>query len=325
MGYGTNPEGRFRLKYGVPDLNTEVGRAEYKARANAVLENFFGPGTEITQGAGEITDNIAAAVVNGSLLVFGLGAGAESGFALVRGLTYTAEAGLSGYAGYDGVGNIYEGIQDGSVKQVAWGTFETATGALGGYGSVRALAGEIRAASGADLLVIDDALLDVYVAESLAPVAERNTLVVGASQRSTTAARGLPLPENFGGGYVYQPPRALSSSVHPIFTRLENVVAKFEGTYVQGGVQFPTKRAAQQAVSELLGDLGSARRYLTMQDYNGAPWYFKDSVKRIGVQSRNALRGFRDDFMGHQFGDGTYIPPHLNVWYDEFIKLHFFY
>jgi hypothetical protein len=143
MGYGTNPEGRFRLKYGVPDLNTEVGRAEYKTRANAVLENFFGPGTEITQGAGEITENIAAAVVNGSLLVFGLGAGAESGFALVRGLTYTAEAGLSCYAIYDGSIRTYEGIEEGDEVKATLGAGETALGIFGLYGSSRALYGEL--------------------------------------------------------------------------------------------------------------------------------------------------------------------------------------
>ncbi|MBO1322048.1 RHS repeat-associated core domain-containing protein, partial [Acanthopleuribacter pedis] len=208
-GYGTYTGENFKLKTGTPDLTTDYGKAEYNARANAVLEHMFGPGTELTASAGEITKDISVVVVNGSLLVFGLGAGAQSGSAFVRGLTFTTETGLSGYAVYDGSIRTYEGIQEGDALKTSLGVGGVALGALGGYGSVRALAGEIRASAGTEALVIDDALLDTYVAESLASVAQRNTINLSESFIMTqpsaltiaSPARGNPaaIIRGFGG------------------------------------------------------------------------------------------------------------------------------
>jgi len=224
-GYGPYTGENFLLREGTPDLNTAQGRAEYKARANAVLENFFGPGTEITASHSDTNKVIVSTVVNGSLLAIGLPAGASSGFAIVRGLSYTAEAGLSGYAIYDGSGNIYEGIQDGNAGQVVWGTLETAAGALGGYGSVRALTGEIRAGLGSGALVVDDALLNAHVAESLGPVAQRNRLVAV----KTTAGMG-----DDAGRYLYHYTSAKNAN---------NILAKgFDTRYSSDGALYFTSR-----------------------------------------------------------------------------------
>jgi hypothetical protein len=51
-----------------------------------------------------------------------------------------------------------------------------------------------------------------------------------------------------------------------------------------------------------------------------------DSDRVIGRQSRSGNRGWRDDFPGHVFRDGTTLPPHVNVFVDEVDGLpHLFY
>lgn len=141
IGYGHYTGEYFKLKAGVPDLTTDQGKAHYKIRANAVLDHFFGPGTQITKGVDEITEDIGLSVLHGSLLTFGLAGGASSGFRLVRGLSYTAEAGLSGYGIYDGSIRAYEGDQEGSYLKTSLALGEIALSGLGLYGSARGLKG----------------------------------------------------------------------------------------------------------------------------------------------------------------------------------------
>jgi hypothetical protein len=40
----------------------------------------------------------------------------------------------------------------------------------------------------------------------------------------------------------------------------------------------------------------------------------KNSDKVIGRQSMDGSRGYRDDFLEHNFPDGHSIGPHVNIW-----------
>jgi len=301
-GYGPYTGENFLLREGTPDLNTAQGRAEYKARANAVLENFFGPGTEITASHSDTNKVIVSTVVNGSLLAIGLPAGASSGFAFVRGLSLTAEAGLSGYAIYDGSGNIYEGIQDGNAGQVVWGTLETAAGVLGGYGSVRALTGEIRAGLGSGALVVDDALLNAYVAESLGPVAQRNRLVVQNNSSITSPSRLIGSGESvpYAGGYL----RSFTLEKDKIFFRVfsgdRNVGGFLTGVkpknsaFAQEGLSLPRLNTAEfiQEVFVPAGTRLQRSRALPMRTPNSIFPNRRGGLEQFELLDRIAIENF---------------------------------
>lgn len=40
----------------------------------------------------------------------------------------------------------------------------------------------------------------------------------------------------------------------------------------------------------------------------------KNSKEAIGREGSEGSRGYRDDFLGHDFGDGYSVGPHVNVW-----------
>lgn len=66
IGYGDYTREYFLLREGIPDLNTGQRKQEYKLRANAVLEQFFGPGTKITVSTGEVLDKTAGVTAAGA-------------------------------------------------------------------------------------------------------------------------------------------------------------------------------------------------------------------------------------------------------------------
>ncbi|MCB1044079.1 MAG: hypothetical protein KDC35_14140 [Acidobacteria bacterium] len=104
-GFGNYSGETFQLIKGVPDLTTSNGQAEYKARANFILEHMFGAGTEITLSAGEVlkkigdTEAVVATAIVGGGLVSHL---ATSEITAVRVITQTGILGTSSYAAYNG-------------------------------------------------------------------------------------------------------------------------------------------------------------------------------------------------------------------------------
>jgi RHS repeat-associated protein len=110
--------------------------------------------------------------------------------------------------------------------------------------------------------------------------------------------------------------------------RLNNAVGNHGGVpHTSGagatGYLFPNRRAARGAASEYVGDLGHNAQAVRMQDFRGDKWMRPDGV--IGRQSESGDIGWRDDRMGHKFGDET-VGPHVNVWGPGINhKVHFFY
>jgi hypothetical protein len=52
----------------------------------------------------------------------------------------------------------------------------------------------------------------------------------------------------------------------------------------------------------------------------------RDSDRVIGRESADGAVGWRDDFLGHKFGDGVEMGPHVNVWAPHLPDgLHLFY
>jgi RHS repeat-associated protein len=110
--------------------------------------------------------------------------------------------------------------------------------------------------------------------------------------------------------------------------RLGNAVGRFGGVpHTSGagatGYMFPTRRAARGAASEYVGDLGYGAQAVRMRDFYGDQWMRPDGV--IGRRSESGNAGWRDDRMGHKFGDDV-VEPHVNVsgpGIDR--KNHFFY
>jgi Pretoxin HINT domain len=89
-----------------------------------------------------------------------------------------------------------------------------------------------------------------------------------------------------------------------------------------GRFQFPNRQSARQAASELAGNLGSGARPIPLSEFEGGPWWTKNSNKVIGRESADGLVGWRDDFLGHpRFGAG----PHVNVWGPGGAEFHLFY
>jgi hypothetical protein len=85
------------------------------------------------------------------------------------------------------------------------------------------------------------------------------------------------------------------------------------GVEVDGGFKFPNRRAARQATSEMAGDLGSDAQAIRARDFRGGPYWMKDSDMVIGRQSADGKVGWRNDFLGHDFGDSS-PGPHVNIW-----------
>lgn len=106
--------------------------------------------------------------------------------------------------------------------------------------------------------------------------------------------------------------------------RISDAALRHGGQLVEGGYKFASRRAARQAASEAVGNLGSSRQVIRALDYRGGPYWMKDSLKRIGVRSADGKSLWRDDFLGHTFPDGTRLPPHVNVEIPGG-KSHFFY
>jgi hypothetical protein len=52
-------------------------------------------------------------------------------------------------------------------------------------------------------------------------------------------------------------------------------------------------------------------RPIRLSEFEGGPWWTRNSNRVIGRQSADGMVGWRDDFLGHpRFGAG----PHVNVW-----------
>jgi Pretoxin HINT domain len=82
-----------------------------------------------------------------------------------------------------------------------------------------------------------------------------------------------------------------------------------------GHFQFPNRRSARQAASEIAGNLGQNPVTTRLRDFRGLPPNLKRASERtldrvIGRQSADGKIEWRDDFLGHsRFG----APPHVNV------------
>ena len=120
------------------------------------------------------------------------------------------------------------------------------------------------------------------------------------------------------GGTERQATRTALTSAE---SRLASILGRNGGTAVEGGFQFGTRRAARQAASEFAGDLGSGVQAIRAFEFQGGPYWMRNSNRVIGRQNFDFSRGWRDDFLGHsQFNMG----PHVNVW-NSGSKFHFFY
>ncbi|RJQ70247.1 RHS repeat protein [Pseudonocardiaceae bacterium YIM PH 21723] len=111
--------------------------------------------------------------------------------------------------------------------------------------------------------------------------------------------------------------------------RMAAAVARHGGEAVEQGFMFPSRRAARQAASEMVGNLGSAARAIRASDFRGGPRGWATSNRVIGREQLDeagmSVAGWRDDVLGHQFGDHT-IGPHVNIWGDGLNhKVHLFY
>lgn len=77
---------------------------------------------------------------------------------------------------------------------------------------------------------------------------------------------------------------------------------------------------------EVAGDLGSDSVPIRAYEYEGGDYKMRNSNMIIGRRSSDGSIGWRDDFNGHDFGDGDSLEPHVNVWNDkEQFKTHLFY
>jgi len=124
-----------------------------------------------------------------------------------------------------------------------------------------------------------------------------------------------------GSGGVFRIPRSVGAARHAIYDRLEGAIGRYGGELVEGGVRFPSRRAARQAASEIAGNMGSGARAIRASEFRGGPWSWRNSNGVIGRQSADGRVLWRDDVLGHpQFGMG----PHVNVEVDG-IGLHLFY
>ena len=126
--------------------------------------------------------------------------------------------------------------------------------------------------------------------------------------------------------------RSLGAARHPMMQRLDDVLTRHGGTQTADGYfHFGSRRSARAAASELAGDLGYAPVAIRKSDFRGGPWSWRNSNGVIGRQQLDpldptkSLSGWRDDILGHTFGDGATIGPHVNVWNEFFENLHLTY
>lgn len=76
----------------------------------------------------------------------------------------------------------------------------------------------------------------------------------------------------------------------------------------------------------MAGDMGSDTRAIRASEFRGGPFWMRDSDRVIGRESADGAVGWRDDFLGHKFGDGVEMGPHVNVWAPHLPDgLHLFY
>jgi RHS repeat-associated protein len=109
--------------------------------------------------------------------------------------------------------------------------------------------------------------------------------------------------------------------------RLRQIAARHGGVELPdsnhgiGNFQFPNRRAARAAASEVAGDLGSQAKPIRASSYRGAPR--GTNPDKIMGQSNadpgdphdnHGTAGWRDDQWGHDFGDGNKVGPHVNAW-----------
>lgn len=97
----------------------------------------------------------------------------------------------------------------------------------------------------------------------------------------------------------------------------ERIIKKYGGTLEKEGYyKFPNRRAARQTASEIAGDLDSkgTRQITRKPDFNGGPRTWADSEGRIGATNAKKTAGWRDDELGHDFGQGETVGPHVNAW-----------
>lgn len=105
-----------------------------------------------------------------------------------------------------------------------------------------------------------------------------------------------------------------NAKVAPALQRAENAAARHGGKRIgPDSWQYPNKRAAVQAASEITGNLGPAPVTIRKKDYRGADFPASRSNKVIGKQTQDKSHGWRIDYGGHQFG-ATVVGPHVNAW-----------
>jgi hypothetical protein len=63
------------------------------------------------------------------------------------------------------------------------------------------------------------------------------------------------------------------------------IAARHGGEATEQGFQFPTRRAARQAASEMVGDMGSATRAIRANEFRGGPYWMRNSNMKIGRES----------------------------------------
>jgi RHS repeat-associated protein len=60
-----------------------------------------------------------------------------------------------------------------------------------------------------------------------------------------------------GSEDIFRIPKSASAARHVVFDRLENAMQRHNGKAVEGGIEFPSRRSARQAASEIAGNVGS--------------------------------------------------------------------
>ncbi|UPZ28860.1 RHS repeat-associated core domain-containing protein [Streptomyces sp. LRE541] len=148
----------------------------------------------------------------------------------------------------------------------------------------------------------------------------------GWNPDSQGALLGASLPfAGRGKGGNERPAPKIDAKRLPTPTQI-SVAEKFGGIQVAQGYKFPNRRTARQAASEMVGNLGSEAQAIRARDFNGGPNWMKTSDRVIGRESKDHGAGWRDDFLGHDFGKGDVVPPHVNVWGPGLNgKVHLFY
>ena len=95
----------------------------------------------------------------------------------------------------------------------------------------------------------------------------------------------------------------------------ETIIGKHGGKKLADGhYQMPNRRRARQAASEIAGNMGNNPTMITKADFRGGPQSWRGNSTKIGQQSSKKSSGWRDDSLGHDFGSGNTIGPHVNAW-----------